>query len=299
MSIKVALVQTNAGKNTDENIANALFFLKEAIHNKSDWIMFPEMFLLRGRFPNYEDRIFFSIALDKFMRVASKYKKWIFLGSIHEYKECPDEEKENVKDPKYYNTAFLISPDGECVVRYRKIHLFSIKTKKVLINESDMFLTGKDLSMWEIEGFRIGFSICYDLRFPELYRHYLFEGGNLMFIPSSFTFQTGKYHWEPLLKARAIENQSYVIAPNQVGIGAGGVATYGHSMVVNPWGEVCLDMGGKDVGVAYCDIDLSVVKKCRKKLPIIEDAVLFEKVQDACTGIPHEEAESKAKNNNF
>ena len=124
---------------------------------------------------------------------------------------------------------------------YRKIHLFDATVGRVRMYESDYFLSGEKPEIAIVNGFKIGLSICYDLRFPELYRYYFDEKVDLLCIPSSFTYKTGKAHWETLCRARAIENQAYVLAPNQYGIGSGKVKTYGHSMIIDPWGGILAD----------------------------------------------------------
>ena len=127
---------------------------------------------------------------------------------------------------------------GDIQATYRKVHLFNAIVGGVRLFESDYFISGTEPQISQIKNFKIGFSICYDLRFPEFYRYYFKNDVDILCIPSSFTSKTGKDHWNPLCKARAIENQSYVLAPNQYGLGSGRVKTYGHSLIINPWGKV-------------------------------------------------------------
>lgn len=172
---------------------------------------------------------------------------------------------------KVLNRNYNFDPDGNELTFYDKIHLFRVDLSrhesKTIIDEALVYQAGSKAKVLEIEKWKIGLSICFDLRFPELYRHYFVNGANLLTISSAFTIPTGKAHWETLVRARAIENQSYVVATNQFGIHNEKIKTYGHSLIVDPWGEVLVDLGEKE-GVAVCELSLSQVEKVRKRLEV-------------------------------
>ena len=167
-----------------------------------------------------------------------------------------------------YNTSVLIRPDGEVGAVYRKIHLFDVEVGGTVYRESDAALPGDRPVLGEALGRRIGMSVCYDLRFPELYRAYADSGAELITVPSAFTAATGRDHWEPLLRARAIENQAFVLAANQVGVHADGSRSYGRSMIVDPWGVVLAQAPDGET-VAIADLDMEQLHRVRASLPAL------------------------------
>ncbi len=180
------------------------------------------------------------------------------LGSVYE-------EKKGQK--KVYNTSVLLDNRGRYVARYRKVHLFSACIDGKKIDEHKNILPGIFLATGKIEQFKFGFSVCYDLRFADMYGKYRKKGVNVFFVPSAFTRKTGKVHWETLLKARAIENCAYVLAPNQVGINGKGVALYGNSMAISPSGKILKRGSSHREEVLYVDLSLKELKKAKKVLP--------------------------------
>ncbi|MGH7856669.1 MAG: carbon-nitrogen hydrolase family protein, partial [Candidatus Binatia bacterium] len=172
-------------------------------------------------------------------------------------------------EPRCYNTALLFSPNGEILARYRKIHLFDVQIPgQVDARESEIRKPGENAVVAETALGKIGLSVCYDLRFPELYRALSKDGAEILCIPSAFTFPTGAAHWEPLIRARAIENQAYVIAPNQYGTSPHGHRDYGSSMIVDPWGTVVARASDGE-GVITAELDLEYLAKVRKELPCL------------------------------
>jgi len=168
---------------------------------------------------------------------------------------------------KSYNTSLLIDADGIIRGTYRKIHLFDVDLPgEVSVRESDTRISGTEVIVATTPLGTIGLSICYDLRFPELYRQLAAAGATIVAVPSAFTFYTGAAHWEPLLRARAIENQSYVIAPNQTGRSPSGFADYGNSMIVDPWGTV-LARAGAGEQVITAEIDTEHLARLRREMP--------------------------------
>ncbi|HLX05620.1 MAG TPA: nitrilase-related carbon-nitrogen hydrolase, partial [Candidatus Binatus sp.] len=167
-------------------------------------------------------------------------------------------------------------PDGKQLAVYRKIHLFDVDLPgRVTVRESDAKLAGADVVTAATSLGAIGLSICYDLRFPELYRRLTFAGAQILSVPSAFTFPTGEAHWEPLIRARAIENQAYVIAPAQFGPNVYGYSDYGNSMIVDPWGRV-LARAADQEGVVVAPIDLEYQERVRRELPALKHARLKE-----------------------
>lgn len=168
-----------------------------------------------------------------------------------------------------YNTSLLIAPNGSLVATYRKIHLFDVEVGGVSYRESDGALPGGQVVVGEVLGRRVGMSVCYDLRFPELYRELVTRGAEILAVPAAFTAVTGKDHWEPLLRARAIENQAFVIAPNQFGRHANGTSSHGRSMIVDPWGVV-LAQAADDECVIVAELDFALLANVRKRLPALQ-----------------------------
>ena len=164
------------------------------------------------------------------------------------------------------NTSVLIGPDGDDLAAYRKIHMFDVEVGGVTYRESENEQGGEEIVSAAAAGIEIGLSVCYDLRFPELYRILAVRGAQLLTIPSAFTATTGRAHWEVLLRARAIENQAFVLAPGQFGEAAPQYDSYGHSAIVDPWGVVLADAPDEECFVA-ADLDLAEQERVREKLP--------------------------------
>lgn len=259
--MKVAAVQMTSGKDKEKNLKQAERLITFACKKKATFVVLPEVFNFRGgldeavkaaeNIPGY--------STNYIAKFAKKYKIWILIGSMME------------KDArKPFNTSVLINPKGKIIAKYRKIHLFDIKLQGKELFESKRNQAGTTPKIVNINKAKIGLSICYDLRFPELYRMYSKKGTEIICIPSSFTHVTGKAHWHTLVRARAIENLSYVIAPNQAGIGSSGIRTYGHSLIVNPWGNILAEGPANKEAVIFADIDLSCLKNIRRNLPALE-----------------------------
>ncbi|MFI5184722.1 MAG: carbon-nitrogen hydrolase family protein, partial [Vicinamibacteria bacterium] len=175
---------------------------------------------------------------------------------------------------RIHNTSVLLGPDGRTLAVYRKIHLFDIDLPGLEhLKESLSVVPGDEVVTADVGFATIGLSICYDLRFPELYRELARRGAEILAVPSAFTERTGKDHWEVLLRARAIENQAYVLAPAQVGDHGGGRASHGHAMIVDPWGTVVAQAAGGE-GVAVGPIDLAHLAEVRRHLPALAHARL-------------------------
>ncbi len=252
-----AAVQMDTGEDKEENLARAGKWIGEAAENGADLIVFPETMNYMGRdivemaedIPDGETFCFLS-------DMARKHHIWVEAGSIYET---------NPEDPKRpFNTTFLLDPAGHLVAKYRKLHMFDVELAGgVVSRESDRVCPGKEVVTANTPWCTLGLGICYDLRFGELFRLEAVQGAKVLCIPSNFTVNTGKDHWEALLRARAIENECYVIAPNQIGKKPKFTA-YGNSLIVDPWGTVVARSSDTE-GVIYGKIDLAYVDKVRQQ----------------------------------
>lgn len=197
--------------------------------------------------------------------LARELEIYLLAGSITEH--VPGQSRR-------HNTSVLFGPDGARLAVYRKIHLFDVDLPgRVTVKESDVKIPGEDVVTATTRLGTVGLSICYDLRFPELYRRLTFAGARLLMIPSAFTFPTGEAHWDTLIRARAIENQCYVVAPAQFGPNVHGFSDYGNSMIVDPWGRV-LARASDQEGVVIAPVDMEYLERVRRELPSLVHARL-------------------------
>jgi len=267
--MKVAAVQFKATDDKRRNIARAIACVEEAARHHAKFIALPEIFVWRGvvegkvTFQNIGETVP-GPTTKMFCDLARKRKVNILMGSLY--------EKIN-GEKKVFNTSVFINKKGDIAAKYRKINLFDARFGDKKIKESMTFLAGNKPALARVEGFTAGLSICYDLRFPSMYQRYKNAGADILCIPSAFTRQTGKFHWTILLKARAIENLCYVIAPNQVGTDKKGVTSFGHSMIVSPWGNILAEASGSREEIIYADIEKKTLEQDRKILPMIKGGV--------------------------
>lgn len=266
-----AVVQIEAGTRPEENLETARRYVREAAASGCSLVALPEFFIVRG---SQETLAREALTLDdeivrSLTRLARDCSVHLLAGSIP------------IDDPDRadycYNRSLLIDGSGEILAQYNKIHLFDVDIQdEVTVKESDLLSPGDSVVDASVNGLKVGLSICYDLRFPELYRELSSRGARVLFVPSNFTRETGRAHWEPLLRARAIENQCYVVAPNQVGPNPEtGVRSLGQSMIVDPWGQViarCSDTEGWAAG----SIDSSYQRRIRRELPSLDHRELHQ-----------------------
>ncbi|MBP9855355.1 MAG: carbon-nitrogen hydrolase family protein [Candidatus Omnitrophica bacterium] len=261
--MKTAVIQFNATDNKNLNIKKAVFLVEKAAKAKAKFILLPEVFIYRGTWDEkIRAAVYESIpgpTSSLFCSLAKKYSVHILLGSIYE-------KSKNSK--KAYNSSVLIDNNGRIARKYQKMNLFEAIVGEKKIKESEQFLRGKKPVTAMIGKFKIGLSVCFDLRFPELYRRYYKEGVNVLCVPSAFTKITGQAHWEILLRARAIENLSYVLAPNQIGQDAKGIEYYGHSLIIDPWGRILKEASAEKEEIIYATLDVETIMEKRKKLSI-------------------------------
>jgi len=255
-----AAIQLSAGPDKGANLERAERLVRLAAARGADLVALPEVFNWRGRRPD-ERAAAESLAGESIARMAALARDLrihLVAGSITELAEG---------QPRNYNTSTLLGPDGSLLGVYRKIHLFDVDLPgRVTIRESDAKLPGAQVVSVSTAIGQIGLTVCYDIRFPELYRSLVFGGAQIITVPSAFTFPTGEAHWEALLRARAIENQVYIMAPAQFGPNVHGFSDYGNSMIVDPWGRV-LARAADQEGVVVAPIDLEYQERVRRELP--------------------------------
>ena len=260
--LNVAIAQTASGPDIERNIQRACGMVEQAIKSGADLVALPETMDYRGDLKDLSSvaNRLPGPALTPFLDLATAHNVWILAGSIHEA---------NPDGGRPFNTSVLIGPQGTIVAAYRKLHLFDITIGDRSVTESAKYTRGSEIVTADIEGWTAGLSICYDIRFPELYRAFADAGATMIFAPSSFTAATGAAHWEVLLRARAVENQCFVIAPGQAGTGAGGIETYGNSMIVAPWGQVLARASREEETLVSAVLDKQDIMAAAQKLPVL------------------------------
>lgn len=262
-NIKIALCQMNVVDNKEENLNKAISLIKKASDNGADLIVLPEMFNCpyeNEKFVEYSEEVKDSYTLNLISKIASEEKKYIIAGSI------PEENENNI-----YNTSFFFDRKGEIIAKHRKMHLFDIDVKgKIYFKESDTLTAGDEITVAETEFGKIGIGICYDIRFPELARLMAVKGAEILVYPGAFNLTTGPAHWEMLFKTRACDNQVFTIGVAPALDKNASYNSYGHSLIVNPWGEVVKSASyGEELIIA--EIDLDEVKKVREELPLLKN----------------------------
>ena len=258
--MKIAVVQMSSGDDKAVNLEKAAALIRKAAAQGAECVLLPESFLYRGQdacFPQIAEMID-GPSVKRCRGLAKDYGLYVLLGSIFE--KVPGRKK-------VYNTAVMIGPKGRVLGAYRKQHLFEARASGTIIREADFLMAGKTQKVFSVAGFRAGTAICYDLRFPDVFALYAAKGCHLFFVPSNFTDETGRAHWEVLLRARAIENRCYVLAPNQHGIGALGVRAHGNSMIIDPWGNILKRAGARGDEILVCSIDQKEIDRARTRLP--------------------------------
>ncbi|MCL4502653.1 MAG: carbon-nitrogen hydrolase family protein [Deltaproteobacteria bacterium] len=265
----VAAVQLNSGPDIEANLSRARDLIAEAAGRGVQLVALPEHFAGYGL-----DSAVAAAAqpldgprVTEFRELAGKLGIFLLLGSFPE-QAGPGE--------RHYNTSVLISPQGQILAHYRKLHLFDVELPGVpAYRESDFTQPGREVVTASLPGtpWVAGLSVCYDLRFPELFREQVRRGANLLFLPAAFTLNTGRDHWETLLKARAIENLSYVVAPAQWGAHVNDRRTYGRSLIIDPWG-LTLAQAADGEGIIYAWLDFERLDRLRRELPCLEHRCL-------------------------
>lgn len=259
----IAAIQMCSTGDVSENLKTAEKFIKEAAKNRANIVVLPEMFAIIGSSPNdkvLEKEKFGDGKIQRFLSEQAKQNKiWIVGGTI------PIQST----NPNKVRAASLVYNDlGHCVARYDKIHLFDVTlSENEVYKESDTTEAGDDIIVVDTPFGKLGLAVCYDLRFPELFRRLLNKGAEIIALPSAFTVTTGKAHWEILTRSRAIENFCYIIGACQGGTHSDGKKTYGHSIIVEPWGSVAASKEDIESGIIYAAINLDKVHLARKFIP--------------------------------
>lgn len=269
MQFTTACIQTNCQNDLAANVAVALPLVEKAAQGGAQLICLPENAFLMEAPGQRSYQPAMPIAehpgVQGCRELAKRYRTWILIGSVpvRDEEACTHEEK-------VHNTSLLIDDKGELVCRYQKIHLFDVDLPNgESYRESSRFSVGADAPLVTLPWGKLGLTICYDVRFPQLYRALAKAGAGMLAIPAAFTKVTGEAHWHVLLRARAIENGCFVLAPAQCGEHPGGRKTYGHSLIVDPWGKVLAD-GGEEMGIITARIDMEQVAQTRQRVPSLQ-----------------------------
>lgn len=258
----VACVQNCALPDVEDNIRICSGLIREAASQGAQFVATPEYFsglrTSQGRFLPDAFTEQEHPALKAFSELSQELRIWLMLGSLGVLGE----------DGQLYNRSYLLSDSGEAVARYDKIHLFDVELPGGSYKESDTIAPGNQAIVADTPWARLGLSVCYDLRFAALYRTLSNMGAEILTVPAAFTKTTGEAHWHVLQRARAIEHGAYVVAPCQYGEISGGGACFGHSLIVDPWGEVLAD-GGDAEGIIVADLDMAKVAEARRRIPAL------------------------------
>ncbi len=294
--MKLATVQMVSGTSVAANLATARELLTQAAQAGAELAVLPEYFCLLGHRDTDKlavQEVFGAGPIQQFLAdTARSLGLWIVGGTLPICSDDalpvpavqdgpPSVERAGVPTPvgrRVFNSALVFSPAGSCVQRYDKMHLFRFDNGRERYDESRVLLPGNTPATFELpsrdgQQWKIGLSICYDLRFPEIYRAYAAAGVELLLVPSAFTHTTGMAHWEVLLRARAIENLAFVAAPAQGGLHENGRRTWGHSMLVDPWGVVVSERA-QGIGFDIAELDKTRLAQLRSQLPALEHRVL-------------------------
>lgn len=265
--MRVGLVQLCSGDLPQDNLRVTVEFIRNAAGQGAEFVLTPEVTNVVSNSRTHQNQVLQLESDDQTLRslrdLAAELKIWLLIGSLG--------LKTSDADGRFANRSFLIAPDGAIVAKYDKIHMFDVDISETeSFRESDGYRPGDQLAFADTPIGGVGLTICYDLRFPHLYRALAKSGTQIITVPAAFSPVSGAAHWHVLLRARAIETGCFVLAPAQCGhhqTSAGKPRqTYGHSLVISPWGEVLAD-GGTEPGVCIVDIDLAEVENTRRRIP--------------------------------
>jgi nitrilase len=279
--MKVAAIQMVSGTDLQRNLASAHDLLQRAAQDGAELAVLPEYFCLLGQ--RDTDKLAIQEPsgtgpIQRFLADAARELGLWIVGGTLPISAPGDAAGAAGAAGRVYNSTLVYSPAGQCVARYDKIHLFRFDNGQERYDESRVLVPGQTPVVFELasrdgHGWRVGLSVCYDLRFPELYRDYARAGVDLLLVPSAFTYTTGRDHWELLLRARAIENLAFVVAAAQGGHHENARRTWGHSMLVDPWGGVIAKRAER-AGVVSAELAFARIESCRAQLPALLHRVL-------------------------
>ena len=275
-NLKVACIQTNSNSDPNINIREVSSLIRAARSNGAELITTPEVVGMLE--PNREKALNkaqpenYHGVLREFRALSRDLAIWLLIGSI----------SIKLSNGKLANRSFLINPDGQIIARYTKIHMFDVEVNDGSIyRESATYQPGTSACLARTPWGLVGLTVCYDIRFPALYRDLAKAGAKIIFIPSAFTEVTGEAHWHILQRARAIENGCFIVSAAQTGMHEQNRKTFGHSIIVDPWGNILAD-ADKDVGFITADLDLNLVDEVRKKIPSLTHDREYSKSFEAC-----------------
>ncbi|MGB3146271.1 MAG: carbon-nitrogen hydrolase family protein [Paracoccaceae bacterium] len=267
--MRVGLVQLSVTDDPRENLPQTLALIRQAAAGGAEFVLTPENTNCLSSDRDHQARLFRTEAEDETLAAlraeAARLKIWLLIGSLGLLSDAGD------GDDRFANRSFMIGPAGQIVARYDKIHMFDVTvSEREQYRESAGYRPGARAVLAKTDFGLVGMAVCYDVRFAQLFRRLAKGGASILTVPAAFNDTTGAAHWHVLLRARAIENGAFVLAPAQCGDHAIHMGkprrTFGHSLVVAPWGEVLAD-GGTEVGVTFADIDLADVAKARGRVP--------------------------------
>jgi predicted amidohydrolase len=263
---RIAVGQMSASSDVEKNLEVVADLCARAKDRGCAMLFLPECFAFIG--VKGTDALAVMEPLDgpllgRYRELAARHRLWLSLGGFAE--KGPDRDRR-------FNAHVIVNDAGEIQASYRKIHLFDVDMGDVngpVLMESATAAAGETLVTCDSPAGKLGLTVCYDLRFPEMFARLRYElGCEVMLVPSAFTKPTGQAHWETLLRARAIETQSYVVAAAQAGVHSEGRESHGHAMIVDPWGKVVAELDGEETGIAVADVDLGYLKDVRSRIPV-------------------------------
>jgi nitrilase len=269
--VRVATIQMVSTPDVKANLSQMQDLVQQAAAEDAEFAILPEYFPLISDDETDKLQIVENFGNGPIQEMlaeqARQHGLWLMAGSIPIRSDDP---------LRVASSCLLYNPDGECIARYDKIHLFDVcvnKEEEEAYNESNTIIPGREVVVAETAFARLGLSICYDLRFPELYRELVSKRATIITVPSAFTYSTGKRHWEMLLCTRAVENLCFVIASGQGGQNTEKRRTWGHSMIIDPWGNILCSLE-EGPGVACADLDLARVDELRSSFPALQHRVI-------------------------
>ncbi|HYH62512.1 MAG TPA: carbon-nitrogen hydrolase family protein [Solirubrobacterales bacterium] len=260
--MRAAVVQLNSNSDVGSNLERAEALVKAAAGDGAELIVLPEKWALLG-----PGDVIAREAEPLDGKIVTATRGWAKDLGVH---LCAGSVPEDPADGgKPYNTSVLIDPSGEITATYRKLHMFDVEVEGTVYRESEYERAGDDLVTATAGGLELGMTVCYDLRFPELFRILALRGATAFTVPAAFTAVTGRAHWELLLRARAVENAAFVIAAGQVGTSEPHYDSWGQSMIVDPWGRILAQLDDDGEGYACADLDLAELERVRESLPAL------------------------------
>ncbi|HVB93194.1 MAG TPA: carbon-nitrogen hydrolase family protein [Acidimicrobiales bacterium] len=277
--MRVAAIQTTATADRERNLRSAAELVNEAVAGGAELVVLPEYFSVAGN-PDHlraNAETLEGPTVSWASDLARRHRIWLLAGSFPEAPPIGTTDDPGA-EPRLSNTSCLVGPDGSVAATYRKIHLFDVSVAGAAHRESDTIAPGDALCLAPLSSrpgggdppVVLGLSLCYDLRFPEVYRALALGGATVVAVPAAFTATTGPGHWEVLLRARAIEDQVFVVAAGQVGaLPPGMPACHGHSMIIDPWGSVLVERTDPSPGAVTADLDFELQRRVRLELPVL------------------------------